>query len=113
MIENKTKIDEYEIIKMLSEGSTSFVYLAKRAETEYALKLLKTSGADTVTRFRRESAALARLKHENLVKIFDVGEYAYRFSSMKMDSIEGKYYLKHEDSLRRVKGDGLPKLPIL
>ena len=44
-------------------------------------------------------------------KIFKVGEYAYLFTYMKMDSSEANYYLKHEDSLKRIRGSNLPKLP--
>ncbi|MCZ8215967.1 MAG: hypothetical protein O9262_06985 [Cyclobacteriaceae bacterium] len=43
-------------------------------------------------------------------KIFEVGEYAYRFTYFKMDSAEVTYYLKHEDSLKRVRGSNLPRL---
>lgn len=43
-------------------------------------------------------------------KRFEVGEYAYRFTHFEMDSIEVNYYLKHADSLNRVRGDNLPKL---
>jgi hypothetical protein len=43
-------------------------------------------------------------------KSFILGEYAYRFTYFEMDSAEANFYLEHTDSLRRVKGDNLPKL---
>lgn len=49
-------------------------------------------------------------QNNNGEKKFKVGEYAYRFTYFEMDSIEVNYYLKHEDSLRRVRGHNLPKL---
>jgi hypothetical protein len=47
----------------------------------------------------------------NGLKTFEVGEYAYRFTFMKMNKGEREYYLDHEDSLRRVRGNNLPLLP--
>lgn len=44
-------------------------------------------------------------------KNFIVGEYGYRYTSMLLEDYELDYYLKHEDSLRRVRGSNLPKLP--
>jgi hypothetical protein len=43
-------------------------------------------------------------------KSFVVGEYAYRFTNFEMDSTEANFYLNHTDSLRKVKGDNLPRL---
>ena len=73
MSSDVSKIQNYRIIRKLSESS-AFVYLVERDGIEYALKILKSADSDAVTRFRRESATLARIKHENLVKLFDIGE---------------------------------------
>ncbi len=61
---------------------------------------LKMTSQDTLFYYRQHSKE----------KIFEVGEYAYRFTYLKMDTVEINYYLEHEDSLRRVKGNNLPRL---
>lgn len=45
------------------------------------------------------------------VKTFVVGEYGYRFTYMQLKRAELDYYLTHEDSLLKVKGNGLRRLP--
>ena len=50
-------------------------------------------------------------REHNDKKIFEVGEYAYFFTFMKMDSSEANYYMKYGDSLRKVRGTNLRKLP--
>lgn len=42
-------------------------------------------------------------------KEFFVGEYAYRYTSTRMSTEEMDFYENHEDSLRRIKGNNLPK----
>ncbi len=37
-----------------------------------------------------------------------VGEYAYNFRTMDLDSAKRAFYLEHQDSLRKVRGSGLP-----
>lgn len=46
-------------------------------------------------------------------KVFVTGEYSYRGSHMGFDQNERKYYLLHKDSLDKVRGNNLPKLPML
>jgi hypothetical protein len=50
---------------------------------------------------------------ENGEKIFEVGEYNYRWTYGKLHPSEQSYYYQHIDSLRWVRGNGLPKLPII
>ncbi len=47
------------------------------------------------------------------VKIFEVGEYTYRYHFFRLENTEIDFYRAHEDSLRKVKGNNLPKLPLL
>jgi hypothetical protein len=44
--------------------------------------------------------------------IFQRGEYLNRFSELKLDTAERKFYLLHRDSLKIIRGDNLPKLPL-
>jgi hypothetical protein len=69
------------------------------------------NGVDTCFLEMTSQDTLFYYREKEGLKIFEVGEYAYLFTHMKMDSIELDYYLKHEDSLRRVRGNNLPKLP--
>jgi hypothetical protein len=44
--------------------------------------------------------------------VFEVGEYAYKFTSMTLKSSQLDYYLENADSLRKVRGTNLPELPV-
>ena len=46
-------------------------------------------------------------------KVFVNGEYFYKGSHLGFESDERKYYQLYKDSLNRVKGNNLPKLPPL
>lgn len=70
------QIDQYSVLGQISEGTSGRVFRVQRDNNYYALKLLKNNqGVEFAVRFRKESATLARLNHENLVKIFNLGEY--------------------------------------
>jgi hypothetical protein len=74
-------------------------------------KIFKCNKTDTCYLKMSSQDTLFFYRENNHQKIFEVGEYAYHHSYFKMDSIEVKYYLEHEDSLRRVRGNNLPRLP--
>jgi eukaryotic-like serine/threonine-protein kinase len=73
----------YEIVQEVGRGGMGIVYQARQlglART-VALKMVSTgltAGPKDLTRFRAETAALARLQHPNIVQIYDVGEAAGR-----------------------------------
>jgi len=69
------QINEYNVLNRINEGVSAVVYLVEHEGLEFALKLLKSSDGNAIIRFRRESSSLARLNDENLIKIYDVGEY--------------------------------------
>ena len=79
------------------------------AVNEYK-KRYPCSGVDTCYLEMTSQDTLFYYREHNGEKIFEVGEYAYRFTKFKMDSTEANYYVKHMDSLRRVRGNNLPKL---
>lgn len=68
-------IGKYRVVKKISEGTSGIVYLVEADGAKFALKYIKVVDAQSRVRFRRESSTLARLNHENLVKIHDVGEF--------------------------------------
>ncbi|MEP7764166.1 Stk1 family PASTA domain-containing Ser/Thr kinase [Sanguibacter sp. 25GB23B1] len=71
----------YKIVSRIARGGMATVYLAtdRRLDREVALKVMHShladgaTGADFVSRFRREARAAARLTHPGLVAVYDQG----------------------------------------
>src|SRR5262249_15226980 len=70
-------INQYEMIKMLGEGGMGTVFLARdlRLGRRVAIKFLQSQQAEFTRRFLVEARATARCQHENIVVIYEVGEY--------------------------------------
>ena len=73
------RIGKYEILGHIASGGIGVVYLARDVDLDrqVALKILPAETAKqpvTLMRFQREAKAAAKLSHENIVAIFDVGE---------------------------------------
>ena len=71
-------IKGYRLLRVLDDGGMSTVYLAEQASLgrEVALKLIRPDAlADEISRrrFENETRTIARLKHPNIIGIFDVG----------------------------------------
>ena len=93
-----TEYGGYIIEEMIAAGGMGRVYRARHSTLNrtVALKLLSTgpsSNRDNVARFKRETEAVARLDHSNIVPIYEVGEE------------EGECYF----SMRLVEGTTLSK----
>ena len=71
-----SSIGRYEIISRLGQGGMGMVYLAHDPVIErlVAIKCLRTDDEEVRMRFLREARSAGRLKHRNIVTIFDVGE---------------------------------------
>ena len=72
-------IGRYQVLEKIGEGGMGSLYLARDPAIDrlVAIKLLRR-GFDTEAlreRFAREARAVGRLKHPNIVTIFDVGEH--------------------------------------
>ena len=70
----------YEIISEISRGSFGVVYRAKQHGLDrlVALKVLLAgayASSEMVARFQREARAVARLKHPNVVPIYEIGTH--------------------------------------
>jgi serine/threonine protein kinase len=70
--------DEYELLDELGAGGFGRVYRVRdlRLERDVALKILHpflTANPAVVERFRKEAQMAARLDHQNIVQIFDIG----------------------------------------
>src|SRR5512140_3302061 len=71
---SKSKLGRYEIVECIGQGAMGSVYSAHDPllHREVALKVLHKR--DARERTLDEARALARLKHGNVVAIYDVGE---------------------------------------
>src|SRR5207248_4417669 len=83
----------YEVIGYLGEGGMGVVYKARQTNLGrlVALKMLlhaRHAGQEVSARLSQEAQTLARLQHENIVRVYDVGEVrGTPFFSMEL--IEG------------------------
>jgi len=89
-----TWITHYEIIEKIGAGGMGEVYLAEdtKLDRRVALKFLPAqyaSDKDFKTRFKREAQAAARLKHPNIVTIYEVSEYN-GLPFIAMEYVEGE-----------------------
>lgn len=89
-----TSISRYDILEELGQGGMSVVYLARDSalNRQVAIKLLHEHLAkkpENRMRFRREAEAIARLRHPNIVDVYDVGEDDDERSFIVMEYIPG------------------------
>jgi serine/threonine-protein kinase len=80
MLETGTELGRFKIEYLLGEGGMSQVYRAVDLESRVpvALKVLSTElseHAGARARFKYEAKTMADLRHPNIVKVFDVGEF--------------------------------------
>lgn len=70
-------INQYELIRLLGEGGMGAVYLARdvRLGRRVAIKFLHAQNPELTERFVIEARATARVEHENIVSIYEVGEW--------------------------------------
>ena len=75
------RIGSYVIAEYLGEGGTSEVYLVRRDEESFALKILKEEERQSEvlqTRLINEAASLRQLNVEGVVRVHDEGDFAGR-----------------------------------
>src|SRR5439155_6760995 len=68
----------YRVLKPLGEGGMGQVYLAEHEaiEKKIALKVLRPEFSrkeDIVSRFQQEAISASRIKHPNVLEVFDFG----------------------------------------
>src|SRR5262249_57446264 len=70
-------LDRFEIVRRLGDGGMGVVYEARDTllDRRIALKLIRPDATSdkAPARLLREAQALARLKHPNVVTVFEVG----------------------------------------
>ena len=85
---------KYELTSLLGEGGMGAVYLAqhKLINRKLAVKFLHPQYADNeevVTRFQREAQSAARIGHENIIEITDMGTADDGAPYIVMEFLEG------------------------
>lgn len=75
------QIAAYELLELLGEGGMGVVYKARQRGLNrlVAIKMIRADrrkSADRLVRFRIEAETVARLRHPNIVQIFEIGEAA-------------------------------------
>ncbi len=89
--QTNTIIKHYEVIRKLGEGGMGAVYLARdtRLGRRVAIKFLHEQSGPASERFLVEARATALCQHENIVVIYDVGEFD-GYPYMVLEYIEGR-----------------------
>ena len=77
-----TTIGRYRVVRLIAHGGMGSLYLARdpAIDRTIAIKLLQEGFDDEAARerFAREARATGRLRHPNIVTVFDVGEHDKR-----------------------------------
>ena len=92
-VQEPTTVDRFEVVEKLGAGAMGIVYKARdpRLDRSVALKVLqpRDDTAESVDRMEREAKALARLRHANVVAVYETGTHdGQRF--IAMDLVEGR-----------------------
>ena len=115
-IEPGSKLGQYEVQEFIGQGAMGTVYRAYHAQLARtgAVKVMQaiSPDQDSISRFRHEAQAIARMRHPNILNVFDFGEYegtpymiveyvpggslAGRMSQGPLDRATALRFLEHE-----------------
>ena len=89
------KIGQYEIIRPLGKGAMGQVYLAQDTmlDREVALKVMVAQIADDPElkqRFEREARSVAKMKHPNVVMVYNLGNHTDGSPFIAMELLKGQ-----------------------
>lgn len=84
----------YRLVRVLGEGGMGRVYLAEHVaiQKQVALKVLRAEYAtkrDLVSRFQQEAISASRIKHPNVLDVFDFGRLEDGSFYLAMEFLEG------------------------
>lgn len=92
-------IREYEILEMIGAGGMATVYRARHRylKEERALKIIrsKLAGSEFAQRFVQEAKILSRLRHPNLVQLYEFGTLENGSFFMVLELIRGESVRAH------------------
>ncbi|WP_437291219.1 protein kinase domain-containing protein [Sorangium sp. So ce406] len=94
--------DRYQPLRLLGQGGMGTVFLARdlRLDRDVALKLVRGGEPAYVRRFIAEARSQARVSHENVCKVYEVGE------------VDGKAYIAMQYIDGEPLGDAAPTLTV-
>src|SRR2546429_9255960 len=79
LIATGTRLGQYEVQDFIGQGAMGLVYRAYHAQLERtgAVKVMRARmpDPDPVARFRHEAQAIAKLRHPNIVDVYDFGDF--------------------------------------
>lgn len=85
---------KYKILSLIGKGGMGAVFKVHHVllQKDMALKTFRSqrSSADSWQRFQREARAIARLKHQNIVEVFDFGIAGSALPYYTMELLEGE-----------------------
>jgi serine/threonine-protein kinase len=90
----KVRVGDYDILSRIGRGAMGTVYRARQRGLDriVALKVLAShlaANEEFVARFLREARLAARIKHANIVQVFDVGEWR-KTRYIAMEYVDGR-----------------------
>jgi len=90
-----TRVHQYELIRQLGSGGMGTVFLARdtRLGRRVAIKFLHSTNPEVTQRFILEARTTARCSHENIVIIYEVGEFQGR-PFMVLEYLQGQPFNK-------------------
>lgn len=78
MLDVGDRIGHYEVLRALDRGGMGCVFLVRHLtlDAQYAMKVLKPEVAENdeyVARFLREGRLASKIRHPNLIAVYDAG----------------------------------------
>ncbi|MFH1228530.1 MAG: tetratricopeptide repeat protein [Planctomycetota bacterium] len=94
--------ERYQIEEKLGQGGMGAVYLAldQSLNRRVALKVITSDDKESLERFQREAQAIAKLKHPNIIQVYDVG-LIKKQHYFTMEYIEGTTLEKVAESKKK------------
>lgn len=96
------RLGEFRVLSLIGQGGMGAVFLAEQdnPRRKVALKLMRQAGADAeaARRFRREGAALARLDHPGIARVYAAGVEQHALGALPyfaMEYVDGVSLIEH------------------